>query len=705
MAAICDYTRPPPPVPTGGPAREQGAAGAVHGMVRTCPGAAPCASTPAGNETRVVNIRRSIFLWIFVATILPLTGLALAATYYVQTSHRQSQEADIAAGLGNLAGEIRRRHQAEQALVLGLARSPAVREILPVLYERRRGNAHPEINVRRARINRFFRGLGTILPGYFAIRVLDYQGNTLIKVSHRRVSPAIYEGIEGVPLVEPELNDPAFMRRLDRLPRKRVSLITLPHRLREAEDMKHLPKQDYIVPLYHRRRLVGALTVTLLGGELDRIMEHAPRLHQGRLLLVELNPDHEARNGLVLFDDARNLRLAQPRSGPLMVDDLLDQAVTSALEGEDGRLALPGGRTLYYTAFFPAQDELVNWVLALVVEDNRLTAPFRQIRAAIWGVAGVALFMTLGLSGIGVRNIARPVRTLAARLKQFADGHREVRAGVRSRVDEIRELGEAFDYMADTIVRVESERDRARELMLRSAKLASLGQMAAGIGHELNNPLNNILSYAKLLKRALPDDPDLRRDLDSLQQEALRATEIVRGVLNFARQVPPRYGEFRLGPWLAATAALVEQAARARHVDLRLLDRCPPDQTMEGDSGQLQQALVNLLLNAIAASPEGGQVVVGARCDGDSVLVTVRDEGTGIDEAVRDRLFDPFFTTKPEGEGTGLGLSIALGIVEHHGGSLDLHNNPDQGATASMRLPLRRPQPSADTGGGTGDAP
>ncbi len=643
-----------------------------------------------------MNIRTNVFIWIFFATILPLTALALGATYYSEIVFERDVTESLRNRLNQLSVEIQQQHHVDEQFVLGLARSPAVLEIVPVLQQRRRGTAHREINIRRARINRFFEGFQTILTGYFAIRILDYQGNALIKVTNERRSPAIYEGIEGIPLVEPELNSPRFMRLLKRLPKEQVSALDL-SLYRKNPTASGIPKLDYIVPLYEGKRLVGALTVTMLGGEVDKILEHTPRPYQGSLFVVELNSEDETRNGLILYDERTDLRLAQERDRTAKLSDLYDPALLALFdEGTDGEFQ-PNttGTSIFYTAFLPFSGHFLSWGIGLELDRQQIVEPFKRIRTVIWALAGIALLITLGLANIGVRNIARPIRQLAIKLKGFADGDRTLRAKESAVLDEIGTLGHAFNYMADTIEKVENERDRAQGMMLQSAKLASLGEMAAGIGHELNNPLNNILSYAKLLQREIAaENAAALGDLKALREETLRASEIVKGVLNFARQMSPQFGELDIADWLQATVALVSQAAKNKDVSVRILNKCTEGQTLEGDRGQLQQALINLLINAIHASDKGGQLVVSARMENEWCHIAVRDEGPGIDNDAIDRIFDPFFSTRSEGNGTGLGLSISLGIVEHHGGRLEIRNNPDQGVTATMILPLQQPPPS-----------
>jgi two-component system NtrC family sensor kinase len=150
--------------------------------------------------------------------------------------------------------------------------------------------------------------------------------------------------------------------------------------------------------------------------------------------------------------------------------------------------------------------------------------------------------------------------------------------------------------------------------------------------------------------------------------------------------MPAQYSRFDVPGWLENTVALVKQMAKSKGVQLRLENFYQED--IEGDRTQLQQALVNLFLNAIQASPRDSSIEIQAEEEDDYLVIKVRDQGQGIEANVIGKIYDPFFTTKPEGEGSGLGLSIALGIIEHHRGELRLENNPEGGVTATVRLPL-----------------
>lgn len=644
-----------------------------------------------------MRIRSSIFFWVFIATIVPLTVLALTATYFTEYSYQRDVTRTVNTSLNSLASEMHRYLESNAELALGMSQAPAVSNILPLLAAIKKGETLPDINIRRSRMNHFFEGFQTIIQGNFFLRILDNNGNTLIKVSQTQRSPAVYESLVGINYAEAEIGDTDFLRQFQSLPRDEVSTLRLPHNQQDEELIFNFPLMDYLVPLYFKNEQVGALAVTLLGEHIDRVLDNAPGIYDGNIFLTESNVDDPERHGLVLYEKKNNLRLAQVRPKGIYVQEVYGKEVLeNAINTSEGQYQTQNNLyTHYFVEILPYHNKLVSWILTSRIESNLISAPFNQIRAWIWSIAGAALIISLLLTDIGARIIAKPIRRLATNLKAYADGDHKQRVKTNEAIDEISSLAEAFNYMADTLDDAQLERDRAQHMMLQSSKLASIGEMAAGIGHEINNPLNNILSYTKLISRSIASNSDkletselsrLQSDLDSLRDEALRASDIVRGILNFARQVPPEYSTFPIDTWLENTIALVQQTARSKHVEIKL-DYQGHDE-LQGDRGQLQQALINLLLNAIQASPENDEVMIAATIDEDRFILNVIDHGPGIKESEMDRIFDPFFTTKPEGEGSGLGLSISLGIIEHHHGTLVLTNNDDRGTTASIILPM-----------------
>jgi two-component system NtrC family sensor kinase len=295
----------------------------------------------------------------------------------------------------------------------------------------------------------------------------------------------------------------------------------------------------------------------------------------------------------------------------------------------------------------------------------------------------IALMISLVLSKFGAEQIATPVGKLVKGLTAYADG-RVRKLDVRG-PKEMRKAGDAFNHMTRKLLRIEKERDQAHKAMMQSAKLVSIGQMAAGIGHEINNPLGNILSLTKLIEREIPEgETRLRKDVQKVREEADRVSRIVKGILNFARQVPPDKTRFEVKPWLEETIGLVQKDAASRDISINLIVN--DGIMLDGDRDLLQQAMINLINNAIYASPEQGDIKVLAMASDSVLQLIVEDRGSGISSKQMGNIYDPFFTTKPIGHGSGLGLSICLGIVERHNGTLELVNRNDGGVRATISL-------------------
>ncbi|MFN2349991.1 MAG: sensor histidine kinase [Thioalkalivibrio sp.] len=643
-----------------------------------------------------MRLRTNIFLWVSLATVLPLTVLVLVVTAYSERQYSQNLDRQVGESLNTLVAEMDRRLRFEREVIGALVESAPMQGFLSVLEQARDGRKHPQFNLRAAQLGIFLEEFTALIPDIGTIRVLDARGNTVLMIRDRQVMPTHYPGMDPYAYAEEELDDPGFLQRLRAIPRDEVSYLLLPESRSDYIFGAIPPMYDAAVPIEREGDgVLGYLLANSTGLQIDRMLELAPRLNQGRLSLAELNPDNPGRDGLILFDEAAGLLFTDAKRVELRLSTVFGEGMTRAVATQNfGSLSLEGRPSrVFYGEYLPYPNQLVSWLVITEIPEDTIGAPFKRIRQGILFLATLALLASLLLAQVSARRIAKPITRLAHNLKAYARGE-ALEQNEPHNTQEIRQLQDSFTYMAETLERARTDRDQAQRMLLQSAKLASIGEMAAGIGHELNNPLNNILSLAKLIRRALPeDDPRLGEDLRALTDEAERATRIVNGILNFARQVPPRYEPIDARPWLEETLILVNQAARDQHVTIRL--EMQEGLVMEGDTNQLRQVLINLLINAIQASEAGDEVVIMARReDDDQVYLCVCDQGCGVPPEILDRLFDPFFTTKDVGQGTGLGLSISLGIVEQHGGQLDIRPNERGGVTATVRLPTRR-QPTA----------
>jgi signal transduction histidine kinase len=229
------------------------------------------------------------------------------------------------------------------------------------------------------------------------------------------------------------------------------------------------------------------------------------------------------------------------------------------------------------------------------------------------------------------------------------------------------------------------------ELMKRSERLFALGQLSAGLAHEIRNPLASVSGAAGILRRNPRLEPKDAECVEIISKECQRLNRLVGNFLDFARPRTPRYQTVDLSPTLDSVMELAGHAIGKQAITLRreVLAQLP---AVECDPELLRQVLLNLIINAIQSMPGGGEVVISAMPRQERVLIQVKDEGCGVKPENRDRIFDPFFTTKENG--SGLGLSVAHQIVQQHGGVLTAEANAKKGMTFSLLLPLRHEQTS-----------
>ena len=298
-------------------------------------------------------------------------------------------------------------------------------------------------------------------------------------------------------------------------------------------------------------------------------------------------------------------------------------------------------------------------------------------------------FGFLLLTGLLAGYLAREARlsqlALASELSHTKQLHRESAA-----------LAEENAELSTRLRQRLAELESTQAQLVRSAKLAAIGELAANVAHEINNPLTGVLSVVELLQEELDVNPSQRQDLQTIREETLRVRAIVRSLLDFARQTPPRLESTDPRTVLDSVLPLVRKRAAVAGVHIQQIHAQRPLPIVV-DVSQLKQVLINLLTNAIDAMPNGGAIFVGTEQRGDEVVITVRDTGPGIPPEHRDRIFEPFFTTKSAVSGTGLGLSVSLGIVERHGGKIKVHSEPGHGATFAVHLPAAA-WPAAEAG-------
>ena len=436
-----------------------------------------------------------------------------------------------------------------------------------------------------------------------------------------------------------------------------------------GDDPESPPSLRFLAPVTdaqgRRQAYLSATLALVRGGEFLEIPPHVSGSIESFLLDGSGRPVFVSHpHGHVAYD--------QPLASPLLAAPPGGHAVYADREGVQvigASARLPGSDWLF-VAEVPVSDALAELgtlrTLSLVL-------------VAAWMMAG---------------GIVAPLHRLVDVTRRLGRGELDVRIE-RPGKDEIGELGEAFNDMAGAM-----EADRVRIAALhrqdieRAQQLATVGELASGIAHEIKNPVVGISNGLDLVLRRT-NDPALEPITSEMKRQLHRIEGAVRDLLTFARPRRPDVGPVDPVQVVQRAVSLVDPVAGRQRVRIVLRSTDRPLPLIFADADLLQQALVNLLMNALQASPSGGEVVVTSGGESRGVRITIQDQGPGIPDADLEQIFKPFFTTRHSG--TGLGLPISRGIIEQHGGRLTVESGPGGGARFTVTLPLQDPPVPEET--------
>jgi len=399
-----------------------------------------------------------------------------------------------------------------------------------------------------------------------------------------------------------------------------------------------------------------------------------------------------------------------------VTDDQGNRAIGTRVSEEVNQAVLREGKSWigpafvvthwYITAYEPIKN--IDGEIIGMLYVGMLEKPYIDIRNSVMlkfaSLAALCAFILLVILFIITSTIINPLRGMVVATNKIAEGDLNHRVEIDFR-DEIGQLAHSFNQMTENLKianenllqwgktlekRVEERTKELREMqdyLIRSEKLASLGKMAAGIAHEINNPLTSILINTHLmLEKCEKKDPDCE-NLTLIADETSRCAQIVKGLLEFARQNPPEKTKSDINELIDRTTQLLENQASFQNVKIiKNLEAGLPQ--LQLDKTKIQQVFWNLMLNACAAMPKGGNLTIISRLDDDRKYVEIVfiDTGVGIPRENINKLFDPFFTTKSSG--TGLGLAVSYGIIQQHDGKIEVKSEVGQGSVFTVKLPV-----------------
>jgi two-component system NtrC family sensor kinase len=407
----------------------------------------------------------------------------------------------------------------------------------------------------------------------------------------------------------------------------------------------------------------------------------------------EVFPSHDAppHGTVTIFQD--DLRIATnviAKDGSRAVGTRMSEAVYREVVEQGKTWSAPAFvvNDWYITAYEPIRNCQQKIIGAIYV--GILQAPFTAMQTAVISRFLAMMVLTTAASllliFVGAVITMWPISRIVKMSKRVIAGDYSARVEIRPPGD-MGILCQAIDEMAGAVAEREKKLQLAvRQQATRTEKLASIGRLAAGVAHEINNPLTGVLTFAHLMRdKSNMDDQD-REDLDLIIHETTRAADIVRGLLDFARERPVLMEPLLINDVVHRTVRLIVNQKKFENIAIEELLQDDLPQVC-GDMNQLQQVLLNLSLNACTAMPNGGTLAIRTLTVDGEVLVKVTDTGVGIKPELLDRIFEPFFTTQDVGKGTGLGLSVTFGIIEQHHGDLEVESEEGKGSTFTIHLP------------------
>ncbi len=440
-------------------------------------------------------------------------------------------------------------------------------------------------------------------------------------------------------------------------------------------------------PVIHRGKVIGVIYGANLINNNFGFVDRMQRL-------VYENEDYDTSNAgnvTIFLDDVRVSTNVRNENNDRALGTLVSEKVydTVIQKGETwlGRAFVVN--QWYISAYQPLRD-LDNNVIGMIYvgiqeklfqDINRQTLLFYILMI----LAGSALALLLSLYFI--KTILTPYKTLIESSKQLARGS-YIKVDIDSR-DEVGDLARAYNKMIAAIrERDEKLRDQTEQQLGQSEKLASLGRMASGIAHEINNPLTGILTYSSMLLEDFRGT-EFEEDLQTIVDETMRCRKIVKGVLDFARETRLEKEKANINDALKQAISLLERHYNFFNIEIILnLDENIPEIML--DLNLMRSVFSNLAVNAADAMPNGGKLMVSSRFSPKTHLITIdfADTGIGIPPENLPKIFDPFFTTKEPGKGTGLGMAVTYGIIKRHNGTIDISSEPGVGTKVTIELPI-----------------
>jgi two-component system NtrC family sensor kinase len=448
------------------------------------------------------------------------------------------------------------------------------------------------------------------------------------------------------------------------------------------------------IPLYDGGDLLGVLYGGVL---LNRNNEIVDRVRE-TVFQNETYEGHSIGTATIFFKDLRISTTVLTPAGDRAIGTRVSKEVRDRvlIEGNPWKDRAFVVSDWYITAYEPIIDILGEriGILYVGVLEEKYVGMREKLLTVFILITLAGMIVAIGVGFLLTNRIVNPVRQLITASSEVSKGNLEPEIGPISK-NEIGILQKNFsDMLSSFRERDRRQRAESERQLLQSEKQAGIGRLAAGVAHEINNPLTGVLTFTHMLLRRTDINDEIRSDLQTIARETDRVRTIVKGLLDFSRQTALEKEPTDINKMVKTTIGLVENQALIKGITLEFKPK-------EGlpvrrvDRNQLQSVILNMIINAFDATEPGGKVIVstdltvsGITRGQKGIEIAIADTGSGIPAEHLDKLFDPFFTTKEVGQGTGLGLSVSYGIIERHGGTIRVQSEVGKGSTFTIGLPL-----------------
>lgn len=650
----------------------------------------------------VKSIQSQLILYFTIAIIIPAIITSIVGVKIINDQVIQQAENKVLSDL-NSAREV---YQNSIQHITNITRMTAVRSLIIKALENR------DINFLKQDFNKILKreklDILTILDEYGNVICRgsnpnifgdNLQSNLIIKnciIKKQIISGTVVSSIEEIRKDSPELAERAIMK-----------IIPTPKAISRTDTVETSGMfLKAAVPIFNEsNQFIGIL----LGGVLiNRNYEIVDKIKKLMYEQATYN-GKELSTATIFLKDLRISTNVKNEDGSRAIATQVSEDVYRAVI-EKGERWIGDAfvvNTWYIGAYEPISD--INGQIVGILYVGTLKLPFdhllRNSLLTFLSIAFIGIIIVVIVSYRLSKKISAPLKKLEIIADELADGNYNLDFRCNG-PREIEHLANSFKNMAMELQKEKSEleewastlekkvQERTDEIkkihsqLFRSEKLASLGKLAAGVAHEINNPLTGILTNASLMLEDLDQADPRREDVEIIVKETIRCREIVKRLLDFAKQTQPQKKLTNINNSIENIILLIRNQASFRNIQIeKNLDPDIPEIMVDPD--QIQQVFINIIINAAEAMNKGGKLSIETKLDKNSNYITIifKDTGPGIPDELKEKIFDPFFTTKESG--TGLGLSISHGIIEQHGGTIDLDSKANEGTTFIINLPIK----------------